>query len=188
MLKEPRIAVVTRQESKDYGSHQKRGYSKALAAGANIVVTLDTSFEQDKSVIAQLAQPIVDGDADLVIGLPASQTFASRFLTVMEAMTLNRKFSDLHSGFRAYSRRLLCDIPYGLNSDGAEFDAQVIAQANYQGYVMAEIPLPMQGLRRATSEIFLPTLRVMGQLLLQKFGWKRYAWLEARKELGRVKK
>jgi hypothetical protein len=100
-------------------------------------------------------------------------------------MILNRKFSDLHTGFRAYSRRLLMDVPYVLNSDDFVFDSQMIAQANFRGYTTTEVPIPTRYFPEASSVSFktstiygFKTLWVMGQLALQKLGLLRFDWLE----------
>jgi hypothetical protein len=121
--------------------------------------------------------------------MPWWKFVANRALTLMENIILNRKFSDLHTGFRAYSRRLLCDVPYVLNSDNFVFDSQMIAQANYRGYVTTEVPIPTRYFPEASSVNFrtsliygFATLFVMGQLALQKLGLAHFRWLEARLE------
>jgi hypothetical protein len=163
-----------------------------------VVVMLHPDYQYDSRVIPYMIQPILDGHADFVMGsriigegalaggMPLWKFIANRFLTTLENIVLNRKFSDLHTGFRAYSRRLLCDVPYVLNSDNFVFDSQMIAQTNYKGYVTTEVPIPTRYFKEASSVNFrvstiygLATLKVMGQLALQKMGLARFAWLES---------
>jgi glycosyltransferase involved in cell wall biosynthesis len=195
------IHVVVHRENKGYGGNQKTCYTEALMKGADVVVMLHPDYQYDSRLIPQMVSPIIDGYADFVMGsriigegalaggMPIWKFIANRILTTAENIILNRKFSDLHTGFRAYSRRLLCDVPYVLNSDNFVFDSQMIAVANYRGYVTTEIPIPTRYFPEASSISFknssiygLMTLQVMGQLALQKLGIMKYRWLEAKLE------
>jgi glycosyltransferase involved in cell wall biosynthesis len=195
------IHVVVHRENKGYGGNQKTCYTEALLKGADVVVMLHPDYQYDSRLIPQMVSPILDGHADFVMGsriigegalkggMPWWKFVANRALTLMENIILNRKFSDLHTGFRAYSRRLLCDVPYVLNSDNFVFDSQMIAQANYRGYVTTEVPIPTRYFPEASSVNFrtsliygFATLFVMGQLALQKLGLAHFRWLEARLE------
>ncbi len=195
------IKVIVHRENKGYGGNQKTCYTEALMAGADVVVMLHPDYQYDSRLIPHMIEPILEGHADFVMGsriigegalkggMPWWKFVANRCLTALENMILNRKFSDLHTGFRAYSRRLLCDVPYVLNSDNFVFDSQMIAQSNYRGYVTTEVPIPTRYFKEASSVGFktsvvygTATLWVMGQLALQKLGLARFRWLEARLE------
>jgi glycosyltransferase involved in cell wall biosynthesis len=192
------IKVVVHRENRGYGGNQKTCYTEALLAGADVIVMLHPDYQYDSRLIPQMVSPIVDGHADFVMGsriigdgalkggMPWWKFLANRVLTLAENIILNRKYSDLHTGFRAYSRRLLTDVPYVLNSDDFVFDSQMIAQANYRGYAATEVPIPTRYFKEASSVGFttssvygLKTVWVMGQLALQKLGWAHFAWLEA---------
>ena len=148
------IKVVVHRENKGYGGNQKTCYTEALISGAEVVVMLHPDYQYDSRLIPQMVSPILDGHADFVMGsriigegalkggMPWWKFVANRCLTLVENIILNRKFSDLHTGFRAYSRRLLMDVPYVKNSDDFVFDSQMIAQANFRGYVTTEVPIP----------------------------------------------
>lgn len=195
------IRVVVHRENKGYGGNQKTCYTEALMSGADIVVMLHPDYQYDSTMIPHMILPIADGHADFVMGsrilgtgalaggMPLWKYIANRFLTLVENMVLNRKFSDLHTGFRAYSRRLLCDIPYVKNSDNFVFDSQVIAQVNYRGYMVTEVPIPTRYFAEASSVGFrtslvygFSTLYIMAQLAAQKLGLRSYPWLTARLE------
>jgi glycosyltransferase involved in cell wall biosynthesis len=195
------IHVVVHRENKGYGGNQKTCYTEALMKGADVVVMLHPDYQYDSRLIPQMVSPILDGHADFVMGsriigegalkggMPWWKFVANRLLTMGENIILNRKFSDLHTGFRAYSRRLLMDLPYVLNSDDFVFDSQMIAQANFRGYVTTEVPIPTRYFPEASSVSFktssiygAKTLWVMGQLALQKLGLARFAWLERKLE------
>ncbi len=191
------IKVIVHRENKGYGGNQKTCYIEALMAGADVVVMLHPDYQYDSRLIPQMVSPILDGYADFVMGsriigegalkggMPWWKFVANRALTMVENVILNRKFSDLHTGFRAYSRRLLCEVPFVLNSDNFVFDSQMIAQANWKGFVTTEVPIPTRYFPEASSVNFktstiygLMTMWVMGQLALHKLGILRQAWLD----------
>jgi len=55
---------------------------------------------------------------------------------------IGAKLSEYHTGYRAFSRELLERLPLDANSDGFVFDAEVLAQAVWFGYVIGEVSCP----------------------------------------------
>jgi glycosyltransferase involved in cell wall biosynthesis len=183
------LNVILHIQNKGYGGNQKTCYLEALKQGADIVVMLHPDYQYDPTRIRDLIEPILDGYADLVLGsrilggdtlaggMPFYKYLFNRLLTLFENVVLCQRLSECHTGFRAYSRRLLETIPFLLNSDGFVFDTEMIAQAVAFGYDIAEIPVPTRYFREASSVGFvagviygLGTLSVMWRFLLHKWG------------------
>ena len=113
-------------------------------------------------------------------GMPAYKIVANRFLTICENVVLGLHLSEAHTGFRAYSREMLCQIPFLLNSDYFVFDSQVIAQAVAFGFRIGEIGVPTRYFDEASSVNFrrsvvygLATLWTLLKFLLHKWGLAR---------------
>ena len=191
------IRVVVHLQNRGYGGNQKTCYIEALLAGADIVVMLHPDHQYDSSRVPELVRPILTGEADFVLGsriatgaalaggMPVWKFVANRCLTLLENLILGTHATDLHTGFRAYSRRVLTTIPFLLNSDGFVFDSQVIAQANAKGFRIAEVPVPARYFAEASSVGFrvsliygLGTVKAVLQLALFKLGLWRAAWLD----------
>ncbi len=192
-----RLKTFTHTQNTGYGGNQKTCYREALKAGADVVVMLHPDYQYDSRCIPELVAPILSGRADFVMGsriigegalkggMPLWKYVANRFLTSAENLVLNQRFSDLHTGFRAYSRRFLLSVPFPLNDDDFHFDTQVIAQGSIKGFPATEIPIPTRYFAEASSVGFragvrygLQTLRVMLQLTLQRLGLRRWEYLE----------
>jgi len=137
-----------------YGGNQKTGYLEALRVGADVVVMLHPDGQYDPAVLPDLIAPIIAGEADLVLGsrllipggaragkMPRYRYLANRALTTIENRFLGTDFSELHTGYRAYSRHLLETIPFLRNSDDFVFDSQLIAQAVAFNLRIAEVPI-----------------------------------------------
>ena len=191
------LSVVIHIQNRGYGGNQKTCYIEALKLGADIVVMLHPDHQYDSRLIPQLVQPIIDGKADMVIGsrimngmalqggMPFWKFVSNRVLTVLENVTYGRHLTDAHTGFRAFSRRLLTTVPFLLNSDDFVFDSQMIAQAIRFGFEIAEIPVQARYFPEASSVNFrvssiygIKTLGVMMTFLLQKMRISHYAYLE----------
>jgi glycosyltransferase involved in cell wall biosynthesis len=192
-----KLRVIVHLQNRGYGGNQKTCYIEALMAGADVVVMLHPDYQYDSRRIPHMIQPILEGHADFVMGsriigegalkggMPLWKYAANRGLTTLENFVLNQRFSDLHTGFRAYSRRLLCRVPFVLNSDDFVFDSQMIAQANALGFPTTEVPIPTRYFAEASSVNFktslvygFSTLKVMAQLLAHKLRLRRYPWLD----------
>jgi hypothetical protein len=110
-------------------------------------------------------------------GMPLWKFVANRVLTVTENLVYRTGLTDCHSGFRAYSRKLLETVPFLLNSDDFVFDSQMIAQAVYTGFHIAEIPVQARYFPEASSvnlkvsTIYgLKTVGVLTRFVLQRLG------------------
>jgi glycosyltransferase involved in cell wall biosynthesis len=137
-----------------YGGNQKTCYLEALRLGADVVVMLHPDGQYDPALIPDLIAPVLAGDADMVLGsrmlipgaarrgrMPLYRFVSNKVLTRIENAVLGRSFSELHTGYRAYSRRFLETVPFLRNSNDFVFDTQVIAQAVAFDQRVVEIPI-----------------------------------------------
>lgn len=192
------LDVHIHEQNRGYGGNQKTCYDAALRADADVVVMLHPDYQYDATKIPELIAPILVGNAELVLGsrflgdplaggMPRWKYISNRFLTTVENMAFGLHLSEYHTGFRAYSRRLLEAVPYQENSDGFVFDQELIAQAVACGFRIAEIAVPTRyfaeassvGLRR--SIVYgVSTLAVVAGYLLHRFGLRPSRHLMAR--------
>jgi glycosyltransferase involved in cell wall biosynthesis len=189
------LEVIVHLQNKGYGGNQKTCYIEALAQGADVVVMLHPDNQYDATRIPSMIQPILDGKADLVLGsrllggrdatlkggMPIWKYISNRFLTTVENLAFGTHLSEMHTGFRAYSRRLLTTIPFLLNSDDFVFDSEVIAQTVACGFRITEVPVPTRYFPEASSVNFrrslvygLSTLNVARKYWLNKMGIRKY--------------
>jgi hypothetical protein len=162
-----------------------------------MVVMLHPDHQYDSRLVPELVRPIVEGRADMVMGsrilngraleggMPVWKYIANRVLTITENIVYGTGLSDCHSGFRAYSRRLLQTVPFLLNADDFVFDSQIIAQAVHFGFRIEEIPVQARYFPEASSVNFrvssvygVKTLVVLIQFVLQKLGLARFRMFE----------
>jgi len=193
------LEVVIHLQNKGYGGNQKTCYLEAMKFGADVIVMLHPDHQYDSRLVPELIDPILKNEADMVLGsrilngraleggMPLWKYFANRFLTTVENLVFRTSLSDCHSGFRAYSRRLIQTIPFLLNADDFAFDSQIIAQAAYLGFRIAEIPVQARYFPEASSVNFkvstiygLQTLRVVFQFLLQKLRFAHFKIFDRR--------
>jgi len=183
------LKVIVHVQNRGYGGNQKTCYLEALKDGADVVVMLHPDYQYDSRLVPQLIAPIQSGEADLMLGsrllgggataggMPRWKFVSNRFLTIVENIALSQHLSECHTGFRAYSRRLLETIPFLLNSDDFVFDTEVIAQTVAFGFRVGEFPVPTRYFAEASSVNFrrsvvygLGTLAVMARYLLDRWG------------------
>lgn len=196
------IEIVVHYQNKGYGGNQKTCYIEALKQGADIVVMLHPDYQYDSTLIPELIAPIADGRADLMLGsrllgdplaggMPLYKFLSNRFLTFCENAVLRQQLSECHTGFRAYSRRLLETIPFLLNSDDFLFDTQVILQAVAFGFHIGEIAVPTRYFSEASSvnlrrsvKYGVGTLGALARYLIDRSGIAPSS--QYRKSLGQV--
>ncbi|MFA5785641.1 MAG: glycosyltransferase family 2 protein [Actinomycetota bacterium] len=188
-----RLHVIRHPHNVGYGGNQRTCYMEALRRGADVVVMLHPDGQYDPSVLGDLVAPIADGQADFVIGsrmkikggarqggMPRYKFLANKFLTFVENLVLGTRLSEFHSGYRAFSRRLLETVPFLRNSNGFVFDQQIVAQAVAFGFRIHEVPIRTRYFPEASSASF-------GQSMVYGLGtiWTMWRYLLHRLRLWR---
>ena len=79
---------------------------------------------------------------------------SNRCLTLFENLLLGYKLSEYHTGYRAFHRDLLQSLPLLENSDDFVFDNQMLVQAVYFGFHIAEVTCPTLYFEGASSISF----------------------------------
>jgi glycosyltransferase involved in cell wall biosynthesis len=165
------LTVYEHKENLGYGANQKTCYEKALERDADIVVMVHPDYQYDPKIIPQLIEPIRRREADAVFGsrmmkggaleggMPLWKHNANILLTALENVVLGTYLTEYHSGFRAYSARLLKTINYKANSNGFIFDTEIIVQilANY--FKIEEVPIRTRYFEEASTIALWPSIR-----------------------------
>src|SRR5271170_2355978 len=175
-----------------YGRNQQTCYREALAAGADIVVMVHPDYQYTPRLVTAMASMIAYDVYDVVLGsrilgggarkggIPAYKYAANRLLTACQNLFTGAKLSEYHSGFRAFSKEVLMNLPLLENSDDFVFDNQMLAQCIYFGYRIGEISCPATYFDEASSINFWRSVKygfgVLATTLkcgLQKLGLAR---------------
>ena len=163
------LHVVWHPHNVGYGGNQKTCYLEALQRDADVVVMLHPDGQYEPSLIPKLVTPIIAGQADLVLGsrlaepgaalaggMPRYKYLANRALTAIENRILGTALSELHTGYRAYSRELLLSVPFLRNALDFSFDSELLMQAAHFGFRIAEVPARTRYFDDASSITFGP--------------------------------
>ena len=163
------LKLVWHPHQVGYGGNQKTCYMEALQRGADVVVMLHPDGQYESSLIPEMVQPILDGEADMVLGsrlmirgaaiaagMPRWKWLANRFLTTIENRIMGTDLTEAHTGYRAYSRELLLTVPFLRNSLDFVFDSELLMQASHFGFRIKEIPARCRYYEEASSVSFRP--------------------------------
>jgi glycosyltransferase involved in cell wall biosynthesis len=192
------LEVFVHTRNFGYGANQKTCYAEALKARADIVVMVHPDYQYDPTLLPEIIKPIVDNQADLVLGsrlhtgsalqqgMPWWKYIANRFLTWCENVCFGLHHSEYHTGYRAFHRSVLEAVNFGMNSDGFVFDQEIIAQAVACNFRIGEIAVPTRYFREASSASFfqstvygLRILWLLGKYALHKSGLRRSRQFES---------
>jgi glycosyltransferase involved in cell wall biosynthesis len=192
------LHTIVHERNRGYGANQKTCYSEALRRGADIVVMVHPDYQYTPKLVPALAHCIASGLYDVALGsrilggralaggMPVYKYVANRALTAIENILVGQKLSEYHTGYRAFSRRLLETLPLAENSDDFVFDNELLIQAAFFGFNIAEVTCPTSYLREASSigvarsiVYGLGVLRVACDYRLAKWGLTEPAFLAA---------
>ena len=146
-----------------YGRNQKTCYQEALRHNADIIVMVHPDYQNTPKLITAMASMIAFDVYDVVLGsriigggalkggMPVYKYIANRFLTLVENLLLGSKLSEFHTGYRAFSKKVLENLPLQANSDNFVFDNEMLAQIIYFGYRVGEVSCPTSYSKEASS-------------------------------------
>ena len=180
--------VVVHPMNRGYGGNQKTCYKTALDLGADVVVMIHPDFQYDPTLAPELVTPILEGKADCVLGsrlmrdealkgkMPVWKYIGNKFLTGMENLVFGTHYSEFHTGYRSYSRKVLSTLRLEMNSDGFVFDQEIIAQMLANGFRITEIPIPTRYFKEASSVSFVNSVKYGMQTLGVLLGFCIWRW------------
>jgi glycosyltransferase involved in cell wall biosynthesis len=165
------LPTLQHEQNRGYGGNQKTCYLEALRRGADVVVMVHPDYQYTPKLIPALAHCITSGLYDVALGsrilggralnggMPLYKYVANRLLTATENLLINDKLSEYHTGYRAFSREVLETLPLNENDDDFVFDNQMLVQAVYFGFRIAEITCPTLYFDDASSISFSRSVR-----------------------------
>jgi glycosyltransferase involved in cell wall biosynthesis len=166
-----RVRLVVHPQNRGYGANQKTCYREALAAGADIVIMVHPDYQYTPKLIPAMASMIASGLYQCVLGsrilgghavangMPWWKYVSNRALTLFSNIMMHAKLSEYHTGYRAFSRELLQQLPLDVNSDDFVFDNQMLAQVLWLGHTVAEVSCPTKYFEQASSINFPRSLK-----------------------------
>jgi len=192
--KELGLKVVKHDKNLGYGGNQKTCYRTALEMGADIVVMLHPDYQYDPRLVPFLAGLIENDICDVMManrirtrkealkgGMPFYKYFFNRCLTITENVVLGLNLGEYHTGYRAFSKKVLETINFEKNSDDFVFDQHIIVQIAIAGFRIGEIPVGAKYFDEASSinfkrsvEYGLGILLVLLKYILFKFKIKNF--------------
>ncbi|QMU62983.1 MAG: glycosyltransferase [Flavobacteriaceae bacterium] len=155
--------VIKHEKNRGYGANQKTCYHKALELNTDIIVMLHPDYQYTPRILPAMAYMIANGVYDVVIGsrilgkgalkggMPLYKYFFNRVLTFIQNILMNQKMSEYHTGYRAFSRKVLEGINYQKNSNDFVFDNQMLAQICFAGFSIGEVSCPTKYFKEASS-------------------------------------
>jgi glycosyltransferase involved in cell wall biosynthesis len=183
------LRTFVHAENYGYGRNQQTCYREALAAGADIMVMVHPDYQYTPLLVTAMASMIAYGVYDIALGsrilgggalrggMPRYKYVANRCLTAFQNAVTGAKLSEYHTGFRAFSREVLINVPLLENSDDFVFDNEMLTQCIYFGYRIGEVSCPTRYFAEASSINFRHSVKygfgvvsTTLKLLLQKSG------------------
>jgi len=160
------LFTIRHEQNRGYGGNQKTCYRAAIERGADIVVMVHPDYQYTPKLVPALAHCVASGLFDVALGsrilggrareggMPLYKYVSNRLLTAAENWLINQKLSEYHTGYRAFSRQLLLRLPLEENDDDFAFDNQMLVQAAYFGFKIAEVTCPTAYFEEASSISF----------------------------------
>jgi glycosyltransferase involved in cell wall biosynthesis len=182
------IRTFVHPENRGYGGNQKTCYTEALRQGADIVVMLHPDYQYDPRLLTPMAGMVASGVYDLVLGsrilgdtaraggMPLYKYVSNRALTAYQNLMMGTKLSEFHTGYRAFSRKVLETVPLLANSNDFVFDNEIVAQVVAKGFSIGEISCPTKYFPEASSISFWRSVRYGLGVVKTSTAYRLWKW------------
>lgn len=182
------IRTIVHAKNTGYGGNQKTCYGAALASKADFVIMLHPDYQYTPKLITAIAYLLESKEFDVVLGsrilggkaihggMPVYKYISNRMLTLLQNMIMGAKLSEYHTGYRAYTRRVLESLPWTNNSDDFVFDNQMLSQAIFAGFRIGEVTCPARYFREASSINFMRSVKYGFGCILTAIQFRLAKW------------
>jgi glycosyltransferase involved in cell wall biosynthesis len=162
-VQEPRVSVVHRSGKLGLGTAYIAGFKKAMAEGAERILTMDADYSHHPRYIPAMLDR--SQMADLVIGSryvrgggavdsPVMRRMLSYGANAFAKIMLGLKAMDCTAGFRCYRRAVLESIDLdSILSNGYSFLIEMLYTVQRRGWTVAEVPIKFADRRLGASKI-----------------------------------
>jgi glycosyltransferase involved in cell wall biosynthesis len=182
------LLVFVHDRNYGYGANQQTCYREALAAGADVVIMVHPDYQYTPLLITAMASMVAYDVYDVVLGsriiggqalrggMPLYKYISNRFLTAFENLFLGVKLSEYHTGYRAFSSKVLTTLPLMENSPDFVFDNQMLAQCVHFGFRIGEVSCPTKYFAEASSINFRRSVKYGFGVLATSLQFKLNKW------------
>lgn len=165
------LHTIRHPKNRGYGGNQKTCYTEAIRRGADVAVMLHPDYQYSPKLVVAMASMVAVGQYDVVLGsrilcgsaiaggMPVWKYLSNRLLTAFQNFVIGAKLSEYHTGYRAFSRQVLEQLPLEENSDDFVFDNEMLAQAHYLGFRIGEVSCPAKYEPESSSISFKRSVR-----------------------------
>ncbi|MDX2189748.1 MAG: glycosyltransferase family 2 protein [Bacteroidota bacterium] len=180
--------VIRHPQNRGYGGNQKTCYKAALESGADIVVMLHPDYQYTPLLLEAMIYPIARGLFDVMLGsrilgkgalqggMPMYKFIANRFLTLFQNVMMGQKLAEYHTGYRAFSKKVLETLPLENNNDDFVFDNEMLGQITMAGYSIGEVTCPTKYFKEASSINFKRSVKYGMGVLGVSLSYRLHKW------------
>ena len=140
--------VITHSKNQGYGEAIKTIFLEAKKRQVDALVTFDADGQHQIQDIEKIIEPIVSGQADVVIGsrflddktdIPKYRKIGVKVITELTNVTTGSKITDSQSGFRAYNKMVLENITP--TESGMGISTEILIRVQEKGLKITEVPI-----------------------------------------------
>ena len=141
--------VIKHEKNLGYGAAIRSLFLKAKDLDGDVLVTFDADGQHRIDDIKNVIKPIVNQEADLVIGsrfldesekeVPQYRKVGIKVITKITNASIKKQLTDSQSGFRAYSRKIISEL--NPSETGMGVSTEILIKASSKNFRIVEVPI-----------------------------------------------
>ena len=141
--------VINHKKNLGYGAAIRSLFLKAKDLDGDVLVTFDADGQHRIEDINKVIEPIVNEEADLVIGsrfldesekeVPQYRKVGIKVITKITNASIKKQLTDSQSGFRAYSKKIISEL--NPSETGMGISTEILIKASSKDFRIVEVPI-----------------------------------------------
>lgn len=165
--------VIRHERNQGKGVAINTAFEQARRTGCSGLVLLDGDGQHEPSDIPSLLRPVLEGEADMVVGsrflatksqMPRYRRVGQRILTLATNLGSQVKLTDSQSGFRAFSHKAMNAL--SLREEGLSVESEIQFAIGKSGLRVSEVPIDVSYMDKAKRSPLGHGLSVLSRLLV----------------------
>lgn len=146
IIKEKKKGILCKHLlNRGLGGALKTGIEAALIENPDIIVTFDADGQHDPNDIINVSKPIINGEADVVVGernfkeMPLSKKLGNHIMDMITLIFYGIRVTDSQSGLRAFNKKAAKEIIINARDYGVS--SEIVGEIKRHNLRLSEVPI-----------------------------------------------
>lgn len=170
------VTALRHPVNRGVGAALVTGFKKAIMNGSDFVITIDADEQHAPEEIGKIAAPVINGEADVVIGsrfykknesMPLLKKFGNSMLNLITHLLYGYSCTDTQCGYRAFNKKAIEKM--NLTIDRYGIMSEMLGEIKRNKLRLKEVPVSTRYLDKSKGTNVFDGFKIAFDLIIRRF-------------------